>query len=144
MLQSSAHYLAIPSKISLKFINALVAKCFRSSPLNCFNIFFSGPVTKIMTNARLAEYNQVAASIFGNLSKTSKGVSLWMTPKYFVATEKVHNPDGLHFAWPHTVSKVNMVTTTIFSKTNLVSIFFQFGVFACLYIFGASLKSSKH
>ena len=67
-----------------------------------------------MTNARLAEYNQVAESMFGHLSTTSKGVSLWTTPKYFVATEKVHNPDGLHFAWPHTVSKVNMVTVTIY------------------------------
>ena len=35
--------------------------------------------------------------------------SNWFGPRYFVANESVHSPDGFHFRWPETIEKVSQV-----------------------------------
>ena len=72
-------------------------------------IFSSGPGTFTFTNSELSKYNSAAMSVLKELSQTSAGFSFWTTPRFFVANEKEHQIDGLHFAWPGTIFKVNMV-----------------------------------
>ena len=73
-------------------------------------LFFSGPVTHVMTNSEIAKYNRATATKFAPLNEKHGGFSLWNGPRYFVANEVDHKMDGLHFAWPGTISNVDMVT----------------------------------
>ena len=63
-----------------------------------------------MNNLEMAKHNAAALAVLKELSQSSKGFSFWQTPRFFVANEQGHNPDGLHFAWPETIQKVNMVS----------------------------------
>lgn len=53
--------------------------------------------------------------------KKSAGFSFWNGPKHFVANEINHNDDGLHFAWPGTISKVDMVNRILPSAKTVAS-----------------------
>jgi hypothetical protein len=63
----------------------------------------------VITNTEIEKHINAAASEFLALSQKEGGFSFWNGPRYFVETEEVHNADGLHFAWPGTISKLNMV-----------------------------------
>ena len=71
--------------------------------------YFSGTATRVITNSEIGKHNLAAATEFAPLSKKRGGFSFWNGPRYFVANEQVHNGDGLHFAWPWTISNVDMV-----------------------------------
>ena len=69
-----------------------------------------------MNNQVLAQHNTAALSLLKELSQISKGFSFWKTPEFFVANEKEHSIDGLHFSWTDTIKKVNMVN--LFTSTH--------------------------
>jgi hypothetical protein len=50
-----------------------------------------------------------ATTEFDSLSKKIGGFSFWTGPRHFVEMENEHHSDGLHFAWPATIEKVDMV-----------------------------------
>jgi hypothetical protein len=74
----------------------------------CENIF-SGSATKVITNSEIEKHNQAATTEFTRLHEKAGGFSFWNTPRHFVATEKNHSKDGIHFAWPDTIAKVDLV-----------------------------------
>jgi hypothetical protein len=63
----------------------------------------------------LAELNSAAISEFRVLHEKKNGFSFWYGPRYLVELETEQNPDGLHFQWPGTISKVDMVQCSVFS-----------------------------
>jgi hypothetical protein len=64
----------------------------------------------------------MAVEILSPLSLNYSSFSIWNVPRYLVMTEKEHNPDGLHFQWPETIEKVNMVHFTELSMNENKSI----------------------
>jgi hypothetical protein len=62
-----------------------------------------------LSNSKLAKHIVAAATEFAALNEKHGGFSFWNGPRFFVANEIVHNPDGLHFAWP-TLLNVDMVS----------------------------------
>ena len=52
---------------------------------------------------------EAVVSEFTDLHNQFGGFSFWEGPRHFVATEAIHNIDGIHFAWPGTLLKINMV-----------------------------------
>ena len=63
----------------------------------------------MITNKQLHLHMDAVVSEFKDLHKKFGGFSFWEGPRHFVATETAHNDDGLHFAWPGTLLKTNMV-----------------------------------
>jgi hypothetical protein len=63
----------------------------------------------VINNTEIGKHIQAAISEFLPLSQKEAGFSFWNGPRYLVETEEEHNADGLHFAWPGTIGKVNMV-----------------------------------
>ena len=89
-----------------------------SGTVHCFVMLLKDPIllswnsgspTLVITNAEIEKHRVAAASEFLRLSQKEGGFSFWNGPRYFIQTEEEHNPDGLHFAWPGTIGKVNMV-----------------------------------
>ncbi len=83
----------------------------------------SGEHHDILTNTGLAELNSAAILEFSRLQEFNNGFSFWFGARYLVELETEQNPDGLHFQWPETISKVDMVKNGLES---CVKIFFQF------------------
>lgn len=70
---------------------------------------FSGNSTLVITNVEIGKHIDAVVEEFKELDEKLAGFSFWNSPRHFVATEVKHNNDGLHFAWPGTISNVDMV-----------------------------------
>jgi hypothetical protein len=83
--------------------------------------FTNSPQNTAVTNSEIAKYNLAARTAFDRLSKKFGGFSFWNGPRDFMKSETEHHPDGLHFTWPTTIQKVDMVIVLrgfIFKVTN--------------------------
>ena len=66
---------------------------------------------KEITNCEIDKYNLAVTNEFKRLIEKERGFSMWNGPRHFVDAETEVNRDGLHFFWPGTIGKVNMVIT---------------------------------